>query len=77
MLDLNDRVDEIGLDYETDFNENMHVNYRGAFKITDYMADYLKEKYELPEYEKETDSIYEKTQERLLSRTEEMEKRNE
>ena len=55
----------------------MHVNYRGAFKITDYMADYLKEKYELPEHEKETDSIYEKTQERLLFRTEEMEKRNE
>ena len=77
VLDLNDHVDEIGLDYETDFNENMHVNYRGAFKITDYMADYLKEKYELPEHEKETDSIYEKTQERLLSRTEEMEKRNE
>ena len=77
VLDLNDHVDEIGLDYETDFNENMHVNYRGAFKITDYMADYLKEKYELPDHKKATDSIYEKTQERLLSRIEEMEKHNE
>ena len=77
MLDRNDHVDGIGLDYETDFNENMHVNFRGAVKITDYRADYLKEKYELPEHEKETDSMYEKTQERLLSRTEEMEKRNE
>ena len=77
VLDLNDHVDEIGLDYETDFNENMHVNYRGAFKITDYMADYLKEKYELPDHKKATDSIYEKTQERLLSCIEEMEKHNE
>ena len=41
------------------------------------MADYQKEKYELPDHKKATDSIYEKTQERLLSRIEEMEKNNE
>ncbi len=82
VLDLNDYADEIGLDYSTDFSDSMHVNYRGAMKITDFMADYLVEHYDLEARECEagiisrlrgTDQIYEETQERLLTRIAEME----
>jgi len=66
VLDLNYHVDEIGLDYTTDFAEDMHMNYRGAIKTTDYIAEYLSEKYNLENHSKETEyTIYKETQKRF------------
>lgn len=46
-LDMNQYVDEIGLDFATDYYDSVHTNIAGARKVTAYLADYLSEHYEL------------------------------
>lgn len=41
--------DDIGLDYTTDFLDNLHCNRSGAEKVTAYMGEFLKENYNLPD----------------------------
>lgn len=41
--------DEMGLDFQADFNDNSHLNYWGAVKFTRYLAQRLKEQYDLPD----------------------------
>lgn len=41
FLDFNKLVQELGLDYSTDFTDAFHTNYLGADKITAYMGEYL------------------------------------
>lgn len=45
ILDLRDYVDEIKLDYKTDFYNAEHANIHGAIKITDFLSRYLIENY--------------------------------
>ncbi len=40
---------EVGLDVNTDFYNDRHVNLAGALKFTDYMANYLRTEYNLPD----------------------------
>ncbi|MBR4758694.1 MAG: hypothetical protein IK078_00910 [Lachnospiraceae bacterium] len=40
-LDLNQKVDEIGIDFETDFADAEHLNEKGTEKLNRYLADYL------------------------------------
>ena len=47
VLDLTKRRDELGLDPSTDYYDNLHTNVHGAIKITDYLAKYLVEHYNL------------------------------
>ena len=41
--------DAMGLDFQTDFNDNSHLNYLGSCKFTDYLASELKAKYDIPD----------------------------
>ena len=38
MINGCDKYDEIGLDFETDFNDGSHLNYWGASKYTSYLG---------------------------------------
>ena len=44
-LELNDHLDEIGIAPETDFYNELHLNTSGANKTTDFLANYLKERF--------------------------------
>lgn len=41
FLDFNKLAPELGLDYGTDFTDDMHTNYLGADKVTAYLGEYL------------------------------------
>lgn len=46
-IDFNYRYDEIGLDFFEDFADRDHLNYIGNVKFTKYLAEYLKNSYDL------------------------------
>ncbi len=41
FINYNEYYDEIGLDFETDFNDDSHLNYWGSCKFTEFLGDYL------------------------------------
>lgn len=41
FIDYNEYYDEIGLDFEKDFNDESHLNYWGSCKFTEYFGNYL------------------------------------
>ncbi len=47
FLNFNLFVDEIGIDFSTDFADDSHLNYKGNPKYTRYLADYLLDNYNL------------------------------
>ena len=49
FLNTNDHYKEIGLDYNKDLYNNNHVNVFGAEKYTDFVAEYIDKKYDLPD----------------------------
>lgn len=49
FLNFNHLYEETGLDFTTDLRDGAHVNNDGAVKITRYLADFLKENYEIPD----------------------------
>ena len=50
VWDMNTVVDEIGLDYKTDFQGPLHTNVWGAEKVTHYVADYLASNFSLTDH---------------------------
>ena len=44
-FEMNDYLDEIGIDGSTDFYDDGHLNTTGANKTTDFMEEYLMEHY--------------------------------
>lgn len=53
-LDLNLEREAVSIDWETDTRDaGDHMNYAGAVKVTDYLGNYLKEAYDLPDHRKE------------------------
>lgn len=46
---------EIVLDYSIDFMDEGHLNFIGAEKATEYMGNWLKEHYDLPDHRGETE----------------------
>lgn len=46
---FNLQYDEIGIDFNSDFADKDHMNHRGNVKFTRYLADYLKENYDIPD----------------------------
>lgn len=48
-IDYNTLVDDIGLNGETDFRDEEHLNNQGAAKVTEHLGAYLKEQYQLPD----------------------------
>ncbi|MBO4901171.1 MAG: hypothetical protein J5518_00060 [Lachnospiraceae bacterium] len=49
-LNTNEYVDEMGIDFETDFENMNHVNYLGSVKFHKWFSKYLKEHYDLPDH---------------------------
>ncbi len=45
VLDLRDRMEEMGIRFDEDFHNENHLNIHGAIKYTDYLARYLLENY--------------------------------
>lgn len=41
--------DEMDLDFDTDFNDDSHLNYRGSCKYTKYLGAKIKENYDIPD----------------------------
>lgn len=41
FIDYNEYVEEMGLDYATDLNDDSHLNYSGSCKFTRYLAELL------------------------------------
>lgn len=44
VLNLNNHIEEIGLDFKTDMYDGGHPNYNGAVKCTRFISEYLYEK---------------------------------
>lgn len=40
---------KIGIDFNTDFFDESHLNYWGAYKFTQYLGDELKRRYDIPD----------------------------
>lgn len=49
FLDCNDYYEEMQIDFSTDFFDDAHVNILGAEKYTDFLLEYLKQNYSLPD----------------------------
>ena len=47
LRDLNEDIDELGLDYETDWYDPLHFNLRGAEKFSRFLSGELSSMYEL------------------------------
>ncbi len=45
FIDMNLMLEELEIDYATDFRDAAHVNYSGACKVSNYVADYLHAQY--------------------------------
>ncbi len=41
FIDYNEYYQEIGLDFQNDFNDDSHLNYWGSCKFTDYLGNFL------------------------------------
>lgn len=41
FINYNEYYEEMGLDFETDFNDESHLNYWGSCKFTDYLGSFL------------------------------------
>ena len=54
-IDFNQMYDELELDPGTDFAEASHLNYKGAEKYSSWLAEYLKENYDLEDHRGEPD----------------------
>jgi len=48
-FNLEKEAEAMGIDWGNDFYDEKHVNYVGAEKYTDYLVEYLKENYDLPD----------------------------
>lgn len=53
FLDSNDYYEEMGINFDTDFYNEAHVNIFGAEKYTDFLASYIKQNYNLPNRKEE------------------------
>lgn len=45
--------DNMGLDFETDFNDDSHLNYKGGCKFTEYLGNEIKALYDIPDRRRE------------------------
>lgn len=49
FINYNEFYDEMGIDFEADFNDASHLNYWGSCKFTDYLGDHLCSWQEIPD----------------------------
>lgn len=53
-----DLVDDIGINYGTDFRDDDHLNYYGAEKLTKHLGQYLVDNYDLTDKREDPDYAY-------------------
>lgn len=58
FLDSNAYADEMQIDDAKDFLEPSHLNYDGGLKYTGYLADWLKDRFDIPDRRGDADSVY-------------------
>lgn len=58
FLNGNLHLQEIGMDYNTDFGDVAHMNPSGNTKWTRYVMDYLKAHYDIPDRREDSDPYY-------------------
>lgn len=58
FMDMNYHYDDIGLNFETDFNDYSHLNYEGSCKFTDFLAAQLFSRYSDKLVDHRGDSAY-------------------
>ena len=46
-VDMNTKVDELGIDPSTDYKDEQHLNHRGAVKMTRWVTGFLTDEYQL------------------------------
>lgn len=49
FLSGTEQIEEIGIDFATDFHDVDHLNYKGAEKFTRFLAGELRRRYDLPD----------------------------
>lgn len=49
-IDFNKMYDELGIDFSTDMAENVHLNFSGTKKLTQFLGNYIKENYDIPDH---------------------------
>ena len=59
FLNLYSYMEEIGLDTENDFVDEVHMNVNGAAKLTAFLGDYLSEHYDLQDMKLSQDNLWE------------------
>lgn len=55
FMNYNLYLSDIGIDYDTDAGDIMHLNYKGNQKYTAYIGEYLKANYEIPDHRGESE----------------------
>lgn len=55
-----EKIDEIGLDSDTDFQDRGHLNTSGARKIANYLGKYITEKYDMTDMRTVKGNIWDK-----------------
>lgn len=56
-IDFNKMYDELNIDFKTDMAENIHLNFSGTKKLTEYLGDYIVNNYDVADHR--GDSVYE------------------
>lgn len=49
VIDFNLLYDELGMDFNTDMAEELHLNYSGNYKFSSYLGKLLSEQYSIPD----------------------------
>ena len=49
-IDFNKMYDELQLDFKRDMAENIHVNFSGSKKLTDYLGNYIVSNYDVTDH---------------------------
>jgi len=47
FLDLNNYVDDIGLDFDEDYADKAHMNWNGQKKLSNYLGNFIKVQYDI------------------------------
>ena len=58
-LDLFEKIEEMGIDGETDFSDENHLNDSGATKVADYLGEYIVNHYNVTDMRTVPGNIWE------------------
>ena len=50
FLNVYDFMDDIGLSWDKDFADTVHLNYQASRRLTKYIGKYLQTNYEIPDH---------------------------